>query len=162
MLNRKSARLIKYDYKKIGYYFITICIKSGTLFGHIANSKMELNVAGEIVKQCWLDLPQHYRNCKLDNYVIMPDHFHGIVIIHNNANIVGAGLKPAPEIHSLTEIIRGFKTFSSRRINESKYFKEKFHWQRSFYDRVIRNENELFHSKKYINQNPIKWELEDK
>ncbi len=172
MKNRKSIRLVEYDYKRAGYYFITICIKSGTLFGNISNGKMKLNFPGNIVKKCWLDLPKHYKNCKLDYYVIMPDHFHGIMIINNDigaVNVVGAGLKPAPtgktinsKKHGLPEIIRGFKTFSSRKINESKYFKEKFHWQRSFYDRVIRNENELYKIREYIYQNPVKWELDDK
>jgi putative transposase len=80
---------------------------------------MTLNKFGESIKQCWLGLPNHYQNCFLDKFIVMPNHFHGIVIIDNN---VGAGFKPAPAYdakqHSLSEMIRGFKTFSSKWINK--------------------------------------------
>ncbi len=172
MKKRKRTRLIEYDYRNSGYYFITICVKTETLLGRIINGKIQLNTAGEIVKKCWFDLPNHYKNCKLDYYVIMPDHFHGIVIIdndinlNNHFNIVGEGLRPSPTEksakHGLPEIIRAFKSFSSHKINESNYFREKFHWQRSFYDRIIRNEREFYFIRKYIQENPLKRELDGK
>jgi REP element-mobilizing transposase RayT len=87
----------------------------------------------------------------------MPDHFHGIVWI----NPVGNGLKPFPTgktNHGLPEIIRGFKTFSSRRINEINHH-EKFQWQKSYYDHVIRNDESLQKIREYIQNNPVKWEF---
>jgi len=113
-------RLDGYDYSRDGYYFVTVCTWGHSMWlGDIRDDKMILNQFGEIVKYCWFDLPNHYRNCILDKFVIMPNHIHGILIINND---VGAGLKPARTYpikrHSLSEIIRGFKTFSSRKINK--------------------------------------------
>jgi putative transposase len=129
---------------------------------------MELNTFGKITNDCWLDLLNHYQNCWLDEFVIMPDHVHGIVKIKDNTNSeltrspsVGNGLKPFPtektmKIHGLSEIIRGFKTFSSRRINEQ-HPDSLFRWQKSFYDRIIRNENEFYAIRNYIINNPRNW-----
>ena len=83
----KSIRLKDWNYSSNGAYYITICTKNREcLFGKIVDGKMTLNDLGEIVKQCWFDLSNHYGNCKLDEFVIMPDHVHGIVIIDNDHN----------------------------------------------------------------------------
>lgn len=90
----------------------------------------------------------------------MPNHVHGIIILKDCANMVGAGLKPAPtgtKHHGLSEIIRSFKTFSSRRING---FRDRVGvpvWQRNYYEHVIRNENTLNAIRDYIAGNPIQW-----
>ncbi len=141
MRNRKLNRLKNYDYSKGGYYFVTICTKDRKdFFGRVKEEKMNLNHYGEIVNQCWFELPKHYLNCSLDSFVTMPNHVHGIIVI-DNEKIVGNGLKPFPT-HGLSEIVRGFKTFSSRRINEIKE-ENHFQWQKSFYDHVIRNKTSL-------------------
>ena len=124
----KSIHLENWDYSLNGAYYITIRTKNREcLFGNVVDGEMTLNDIGEIVKQCWFDLPNHYANCKLDEFVIMPNHIHGIVIIDNDTVsipvVVEAGLKPAStnidsKRHGLFEIIRGFKTFSSRKINK--------------------------------------------
>jgi putative transposase len=119
---------------------------------------INLSQYGEIVNQCWNDLPNHYLNCSLDAFVIMPNHIHGIMVIKND-KIVGNGLKPFPT-HGLSEMIRGFKTFSSRKINEGIKGDNKFHWQKSFYDHVIRNEKSLDNLRRYIQNNPLKWDLD--
>ena len=162
--NRKSNRLKGYDYSQNGYYFVTICTKNYKhFFGKIKNTKMILNEFGEIVKKCWLALPNHYKNCVLDEFIIMPNHLHGIIAIENinPRDNVGNGLKPFPtgKTYGLSEIIRGFKTFSSKDIN-LKFGKKIFQWQKSFYDHIIRNEKSLFDIRKYIQNNPLKWELE--
>jgi len=158
MKSRKPNRLRGYDYSKNGYYFVTICTQNLVeWFGKVENDQMALNEYGRIVSECWHDLPNHYRNIKLDESVIMPNHVHGIVIIDN----VGNGFKPFPtKYHGLSEIIRGFKTFSSRRINYKITNNRCFHWQKSFYDHVIRNENELAFIREYILNNPKKWDLD--
>ena len=160
---RKSIRLKEYDYSADGYYFVTISTANGvTYFGNVKNGEMVLNEYGNIVNTQWVQLPQHYWNTKLDEYVIMPDHIHGIIIIDNNR----AGYKPAPthqhnvkKPYSLHEIIRGFKTFTSKNINTLNTT-ILFRWQRSFYDRIIRNENELHKIRTYILKNPLNWEIE--
>jgi len=83
--NRRSVRLQNYDYSSEGAYFVTLCTQNREcLFGEIVNEQMVLNEHGKIVEQCWNDLPNHYDNIELDAYVIMPNHFHGIILITDN------------------------------------------------------------------------------
>ena len=182
MHNRKSPRYQVYDYNSPGYYFITTCVqKFECVFGEIKNKTMIKNDLGIIVEKTWLELIDHYENVELDYYVVMPNHFHGIIIINEKLvrggqqlktkiNTVGEGLRPSPthemqsttitKKYGLTEIVRAFKSFSSRRINEMKKAGERFKWQRSFYDRIVRNEKELYFIRRYIEQNPMKWDIE--
>ncbi|OIR25181.1 transposase [Bathymodiolus thermophilus thioautotrophic gill symbiont] len=154
MKQRKANRLKNYDYSQNNYYYITTCTyKMHEYFGQVSNEIMTINKVGEIVEECWLGLSSHYQNCILDEYVVMPNHFHGIVIINNERE--GGGCKPR---HGLSEIMRGFKTFSSKRINEEDAL-VKFRWQKSFYDRVIRSQKELDNARLYIANNPLKWYL---
>ena len=158
--NRKHTRLQEYDYSNSAYYYVTICTQGKRkTFGNIIDFSMKLNQFGKIVKQCWCDLPKHYSNCEIDYYVIMPDHFHGILIIDNSRE--GSMTLPGTKRHGLSEIIRAFKSFSAKKINESLNKEKVFHWQKSFYDRIIRNEKELFQIRRYIEQNPLKWEIEN-
>jgi len=157
---RKNTRLDHWDYSDDGYYFVTICVKDHReIFGKVENDEMVLNESGKIVKECWEDLPNHYSNCCLGEFIVMPNHIHGIVIIKNP---VGTGFKPVPtntKKYSLSEMIRGLKTFSSRRINIL-HPKLNFQWQRSFYDHIIRDEKFLENISDYIRYNAIKWELD--
>jgi len=159
IMERKLNRLKNYDYSQNGYYFITICTKDKREYlGSIEEGRMNLSKFGEVVNECWHQLPKHYLNCSLDSFVVMPNHIHGIIVI-NNENIVGNGLKPFPT-RGLSEIVRGFKTFSSRKINDKIKRGDRFQWQKSFYDHVIRNEKSLNHLREYILYNPLKWELD--
>jgi len=167
MHERKSIRSRDYDYSSEGMYFMTICTKArACLFGDIRDGEVQLNRFGKIMYECWNDLPNHYANVELDTYVIMPNHFHGIILLvngigSNSVANVGAGLKPAPtKCHALPEIVRGFKTFSSRRINADRNTPGTSVWQRNYYERVIRHEEELFETRKYIQENSLKWELD--
>jgi len=166
--NRKRNRMAGFDYATPGFYFVTICTK-GMLeyFGCVQNAKMELNDAGRIVQECWLDLPNHYNNCRLHAFIIMPNHIHGIIEIVGNGfkpfqNKLTTnkrnGLKPFPT-YGLSEIVRGFKTFSSKYINQKS--KHKFTWQKSFYDHIIRNDDELNRISDYIKKNPLLWKREE-
>jgi putative transposase len=159
MRERKSNRLKGYDYFGSGYYFLTICTKGRReYFGSVDERMMNLSKYGEVVDQSWYELPQHYVNCSLDIFVVMPNHVHGIIVI-NNENIVGNGFKPFPT-HGLPEIIRGFKTFSSRKINERIVGNDRFQWQKSFYDHIIRSEKSLNNIREYIQNNPLQWDLD--
>ncbi len=163
MIKRKANRLKGYDYATPGAYFITVCAhdryKNGNIFGTIRDGEMIKNSRTDIITLCWHDLPNHYPHITPGEFVVMPDHFHGILWINNN---IGNGYKPFREKtsnHGLPEIIRGFKTFSARIINESN-FDDKFQWQKSYYDHVIRNEKSLLMIREYIENNPQKWELD--
>ena len=158
MIRRKPNRLRNYDYSQNGYYFVTVCTMSRKeFFGDIKGPKMEPNRYGKIVERCWYDLPRHCPNCSLDSFVIMPNHVHGVVVIGNTA--VGNGFKPFPT-HGLSEIVRGFKTFSSLRINERIFGNDRFQWQKSFYDHIVRSEKSLDLIREYIQNNPLKWDLD--
>jgi len=169
--HRRSIRLKSYDYSSPGAYFITICANDrGDFFGEIKNGSMVLNNFGKIVEFVWNDLPNHNPQISLDVNIIMPNHFHGIIIISNNpmivvgagsvgAGSVGAGSEPAPtstpqKIHGLPEIVRQFKTFSARHINETRNTTGKTVWQRNYYEHIIRSGNEIERIRKYIYNNP--------
>ncbi len=82
--HRRSIRLGGYDYSQPGAYFITLCTHNRQcLFGDVVNGKMVLNGYGKIVEHCWLEIPQHFEHVELDEYVVMPNHIHGIIIIKN-------------------------------------------------------------------------------
>ena len=166
MQYRKKNRLEDYDYSQEGYYFVTICTKNREeCFGKIDNGKIILNRIGNIVKERWLWLSEQYQYVKLDEYIIMPNHLHGIVIIDSSnivKTVVGTGLdlslQQKTKTLSLSNLIGAFKTTSSISIHESGF--NDFQWQRSFYDHIIRNEKSLFNIQKYIQENPAKWELD--
>ena len=166
--HRRSIRLRDYDYSGGGAYFVTICtFQRECLFGKLVDGEMWLNEVGNIVQMAWYDLPNHYPHVVLDQSVIMPNHFHGVIVI-NGPGIVGAGFKPAPtepaptpeqhgKRHGLSEIVRAFKTFSARSINQLRDNAGCPVWQRNYYEHVIRNEADLANVRQYIANNPLKW-----
>lgn len=144
----ESIRLKNWDYSKSGWYYVTICTKNRErIFGNILNKQMILNKKGEIARNCWDDLVNHYFNIKLDEYIIMPNHVHGIIAITNPVSA---------KQHSLSEIIRGFKTFSARKINKLYNRSGIPLWQPRFYEHIIRTNNDLSRIRKYIRNNPNK------
>ena len=87
MKNRKPNRLKHYDYSENGYYFVTICTYNREcFFGEIVEGEMVKNEIGELANKFWLDIPVHFRGVELDEYVIMPNHIHGIILINNVGN----------------------------------------------------------------------------
>ena len=171
----ETTRLRGWDYSRDGYYFVTVCIKNReNLLGGIFGDTMKLNEYGVIVNDCWIDLPNHYSNIKLDAFCIMPNHIHGIIVIDNgkmvkNAGIVDSGFKPESTIlplsmvspiirrHGLFEFVRALKTFSARRINELRKSVGKNVWQSRFYDHIIRNDESLQRIRNYIVNNTKSW-----
>jgi len=145
MRNRKRLRLLDYNYKSQGIYFITIVTKNREhYFGRVENQSIILNEYGNIVKQCWLEIEKFYKNIEIMEFIIMPNHFHGLIQFFENAT------------YSLSQIVASLKSFSSRRINEAQenfYFQ----WQKSFHDHIVRNDEELVLIKEYIINNQLKW-----
>ena len=166
-------RLQGYDYRQAGGYFVTVHTQGWQhLFGKITDGEMLLNDFGRIVQRIWLNLPDHYTGIELDEYVVMPNHFHGIVFINGliktrslDDNLVSAGLKPAltkginsaPAIHSISEVVRALKTFSAREINKMRHTPGIRVWQKDFYDRIIRSEEELDRVRDYIRSNSARF-----
>lgn len=160
---RRSPRLKDYDYSQHGAYFVTICTHNRiNLFGSIDREEMTLNPFGEVVKQSWFELPKHYLNLELDEFVVMPNHVHGIIVLTTEVH-GREGLRPSPTAESrrtnygLTEIVRAFKSFSARHINVMRNMSGTSVWQRSFHDHIIRNERQLNILREYTIYNPVRW-----
>jgi putative transposase len=161
--NRRSIRLREYDYTQVGAYFVTICTHGREcLFGEIVDAKMRLNDAGRMVQSVWEGLPRHYAGMDIDEFVVMPNHVHGILTLLDGGGIVGSGFKPALTVkrYGLPEIVRGFKTFSSRQINQSHGTTGTSLWQRNYYEHIVRDENDLNRIRRYIEDNLLMWAMD--
>ena len=160
---RRSYRLEGYNYCLSGGYFITVCTSNMVdLFGYIHNSRMVPNTFGSIVEEEWFKSSKLRENIELykDEFVLMPNHIHGILWIMNskvNENQTRRN-KPGSQIGSLGSIIGQFKSRTSKRINILGNSPGKSIWQRNYYDHIIRNEKDLKVIRKYILGNPYKWE----
>jgi putative transposase len=171
--NRQSIRFKNYDYSKAGMYFITICTYNDEyLFGEIIDGIMILNDSGILAHKYWTEIPNHFQNVILDEFIIMPNHIHGII------HTVGVQhLEPERSYEptkrneperankfqhiisgSIGSIIRGFK------VGVTKWFRKNTDiynvWHRNFYERIIRSELELNNVRQYIIDNPKKWKIE--
>ena len=153
--NRHTTRLRGYDYSQAGVYFVTVCVRNREcLFGKIIDGKMNLNQYGRIAKQQWVWLFHQYPYCQLHEYVIMPNHMHGIIIINHNCR---GGSRTAPtKVKPLGRLIGAFKTTSAKLIHHQEL--SEFAWQRNYYDRIIRNQKSLYQARQYIRNNPAVWE----
>ena len=162
----ESARLQEWDYSRSGCYFVTICIKNREyMFGQIENDEMVLSEIGGVAKQCWREIPNHFSFVELDEFVIMPNHIHGIIVIAENVETQNVASlqhknpnKFEPQSNNLASIIRGFKVgvkkwATIQGIN--------FEWQPRFHDRIIRDEKELWNVRNYIRHNHLKWDEDE-
>ncbi|MEX2161214.1 MAG: transposase [Anaerolineales bacterium] len=174
--HRKAQRLPQYDYASAGAYFVTVCVKDRLpILGTMVGSEVRLTRAGELITEVWNDLPQHYDFIELDEFIVMPNHVHGIVWISSNEptdDSVGAGLRPAQSVREglrpsptkkppgLSEIVRSFKSFSAREIHKANQTTGSF-WQRGFYEHIIRNDDDLYQHRAYVRNNSLKWALDE-
>jgi REP element-mobilizing transposase RayT len=183
--NRKTTRLKDYDYSQNGMYFVTICTKDRECyFGDIVNKNMTLSGMGKIVDRFWKEITEHFSFIEIDEYVVMPNHVHGILGVinykdvgtrfiasKNNASDTnredainrvptgGVTKKNNPMLNpnSLSKIIRWYKGRCAFEIRNNNV-PVTFAWQSRFYDRIIRNETELNKIREYIFKNPDNWE----
>jgi len=184
---RKPNRLKGYDYSRYGMYFITMCVRDRIeSFGNIHDGNMTLNKYGEIILQQWNWLGHQYNYIKPDAFVVMPNHVHGIICIADvpdadgilgengfcETDRVGNGRdrslpeRSVPDIHHDTrrkikpipEIIGAFKTTSSKLIHLAGL--ESFRWQKSYYEQIIRDEASLRNIRRYIEENPARWDTD--
>ncbi|MTI80236.1 MAG: transposase [Firmicutes bacterium] len=157
---RKKIRLKGFDYSQAGYYFVTICTHNrrkllsnivGGGFHAAPQAKLTL-IGKEIVKT--LEHINDYPNVKIDQYVIMPNHIHFIVILQS----FRPGGRGNPPLH---KVVGQLKSYTNKMYNEINRSKNLLLWQRNYYDRIIRDERELQDIREYIETNPLKWH-EDK
>ncbi|MFA5271769.1 MAG: transposase [Candidatus Omnitrophota bacterium] len=170
---RRSIRLPGYNYSTNGAYYITICANNRKcIFGEVKNTKcvgaglapahnktIELSIIGGIIDKQWRNIPNQFENTNIYEYVIMPNHFHGIIIIQNEGN-KRAAARAAPTY--LGQIIGSFKSkcvvdcLKYIRINNLNLSAKI--WQRSLYDHIIRNDKSLNNIRQYICNNPATWD----
>ncbi len=154
-LNRRTLRIKGYDYSQAGAYFVTVCANKRQLI--FSDARII-----KIVEDEWMNTATVRKDIILDEFVVMPNHLHGIIFIKYNDMISRRG-----ELHSPHEfkspsktigaIIRGFKASSYRKINLALNVSNYPVWQRNYYEHVIRNEADLFEKRKYVIDNPTKW-----
>jgi len=171
-----SSRLRGYDYARPGKYFITICTqRRKNYFGEVMKASMVLSGTGIIVRECWLNIPLHYPNVLLDEFIIMPDHLHGILIIMNGLvetpklgfstpgitdeeisipETPKLGVSPYWKSNSIGSIINQFKRACTIK---TKYSGSDLSWQPRYHDHIIRNQKELEIIRLYIKHNPANY-----
>ncbi len=161
--HRRSIRLPNYDYTHPGEYFVTICThQRQCLFGDITHGTLQLTPAGEQVKALWLRLPLHFFNLQLDEFVVMPNHIHGILQLADQPT----SQNPTTQIQepvgtqsgSIGAIIQNFKSVSSRRLRRYGDLAGKPIWQRNYYEHIVRNPEDLARIQTYIQTNPLSWQ----
>lgn len=183
--HRRSIRLKEYDYSQAGAYFVTIDAQNREcLFGEIVNYEMILNEAGKMVDEQWKAMLERFPGIELDVYQIMPNHFHGIVVVgatlvvapvmdaknifENGADVSsGAGTSPAPTNKpTLGNIIGAFKSITTHEYilgvdnkNWPQFYKRL--WQRNYYEHLIRDEKDLNRIRDYIQSNPSNWDKDE-
>jgi REP element-mobilizing transposase RayT len=170
---RRSIRLRNYDYAANGAYFVTICaFQRECLFGEVVDGEMRMNDFGVIVRKEWERSTPIRAELSIDAYVVMPNHFHGIVHIDVGAHGVrpgemaehfgwahGRAFLRSPK--SLGSFIAGFKSAVTKHINQSRGTAGVPVWQRNYYERVIRDDRELDALREYIVANPARWADDD-
>ena len=178
-LRLHSLRWKRWRYSRAGAYFVTICVaKRRCLLGRIDQEVFVSNRLGDLVRESWAALSEHYAYLELGPFIVMPNHVHGVIgILEEPATPARVGFKPTPtddadattaggagfkparhaRRHGLPEVVRAFKTFSARRINQLGRTPGQRVWQRGYHDRVIRTEREYQAIAKYIDENPAHW-----
>jgi len=175
---RRSIRLKGYDYTRAGAYFVTICTKDrACLFGDVAAGVMRLNQMGHIVRQCWLAIPDHVPHVLLDEFVVMPNHVHGIIVIVSTDTVGATHASPpqhasplqnhdtptrprGPQRQSVGSIVGSFKSAATKRINEQRGTPGAPVWQRDYFEHIIRNDESLNRIREYILNNTLQWALD--
>ena len=171
--HRRSIRLKGYDYTQAGAYFVTLCVQGREcLLGAVTAGEMILNELGQIVREEWERSSEIRREIELDEFVVMPNHTHGIVWIIETDDVRASVRPPQPapvRAHgrapqrapkSLGSFVAGFKSAATKRINEQRGMPGVPVWQRNYYEHIIRNDADLQRIREYIVNNPLKWDLD--
>jgi len=169
---RRSVRLRGFDYRSVGAYFITICTyRRACIFAEIVNDATVLSVAGEVVESGWRAIPRFSPDVGLDLFVVMPNHVHGILVLGEGFREKHSPEANASPLHrfrpkgtqggSISAIVQTFKATTTRRVRSLPGLMGLRLWQRGFYDHVIRDDEELNRLRYYIEENPLRWGLDE-
>jgi len=158
---RRSIRLPEYDYSRSGAYFITVCsFNKELVFGKIVGGRIVLSEIGKIAAKYLEDIPNHFDNVFVDEYIIMPNHIHiilSIVGVQNFEPLRHEYQKIIPK--SIGSIVRSYKASVTKWCKENDY--KKFKWQRNYFEHIIRNDEDYIRIREYIRNNPLKWEVDE-
>ena len=176
--HRKSIRLDGYDYSGAGAYFISVVAQGRLcLFGSVVDGELRLNEAGKMVRRVWDGMPDRFPLINMDEFVVMPNHVHGVIFIRQPAPTTGAtsrapaggraptrgGRAPTRGAPTLGEVVGAFKSVTTveyvrgvRGLGWQGF--DKRLWQRNYFERVVRNESELGRTREYIANNIMNWE----
>ncbi len=169
--NRRSLRLKSYTYSWPGAYFVTVCTHHRRcLFGVLCDGTMRLNDLGQLIQRVWLETGKRRSRVTLDEYVIMPNHLHGILFIQGGLNgnsvssppgqgrAVGSPLRrPSLQAGSLGAILAQFKSQATKNARAKGLWGNQPLWQRNYYEHIIRDEEDLNRIREYILSNPRRW-----
>lgn len=163
---RRSLRLKNYNYAQAGAYFVTLCTQNReSLFGEIINGVMRLNTIGRIVVDQWHAIPHRFADVELDEFVVMPNHIHGIFVIVG-APLAGALDRATARVApTVGDIVGAYKSLCVHhglewiKQNEPNRILGQL-WQRNYWEHIVRNEPELHRIREYTRNNPAQWELD--
>ncbi len=168
--HRRSIRLKDYNYTQAGAYFVTVCTyQRESVFGDVAGEQMRLNEYGCLTQDEWLRTASVRPYVALDQFVIMPNHIHGIIVITDPVGATrrvapttvvaaaGRGTPRGPASGSIGAVIGQFKSLTARRINKLRETPGTPVWQRNYYEHIIRDESSLDQIRQYILDNPARW-----
>jgi putative transposase len=168
--HRKSIRLQGANYSEPGAYFITICAaERRNIFGRIDDGRAVLSPLGEIVRGCWVQIPAHFPAANLKEFVVMPNHLHGIIGLTVGARyIVPVEQRTRtperfqkPVKGSIPTIVRTFKAAVTRGAKKELGMDGDDIWQRNYFERVLRDGKEYVDASRYILENPMRWEWDE-
>ena len=171
MQNRRSIRLPGYDYRQAGMYFVTICVQEKEcLLGEIVDGEIHLSNCGQIAAAGWHWLNEQYPFVSVDIFCVMPNHVHAIIQIHDVEQRDVARREegvsrnaPTKEVKrkSLGRLVGAYKTHTTKWINNQRDSSGIPFWQRNYYEHIIRNQKDLDRIREYIENNPLKWKLDN-
>ena len=154
---RRTIRLCNHDYSSGAAYFVTLCTYNRErLFGEVENGFVRLSQIGNVVQDLWTETPRVRPGVVLDAFVIMPDHFHGIVGLPQHPSRTNTdGVRRAGR--SLGTLIGGYKAACTSTVSCMLGVSDCRLWQRNYYERIIRDERALDRMRRYIVENPARW-----
>jgi putative transposase len=174
--HRRSIRLAGFDYAAGGAYFVTICVRDRQcLFGEVIADGAQLNACGRCIVDAWQGLGARFASVALDEFVVMPNHVHGVIFLDRSKQEAGAASSaPTKSIvdpgaanvaskiaATLGDVIRAFKSISAIAVNRIRSTNGQPLWQRNYFERVIRDADELARIRQYIADNPANWNIDD-
>ena len=185
---RHSVRIPAFDYSCSASYFVTICTQNKKhMFGHVLGHGVVLNSLGQIIEDCWREIPLHFARVELAPHIVMPNHMHGIVRLRtrvDDASIVAKHLRRAQHAaplrssvvaspkdvrrvvavaeDSIPAIVRSFKSAAANRIREALGKPKLQLWQRGYHEHIIRDDEDFHNTCEYIRLNPVRWHIKKK